>query len=128
MRVDKWIWTTWMTKSRTQAGEFCRAGRVLINGTKAKPSKLLKIEDEVSVEFPAGMKRYRVLQFLEKRGKEERAEGCFEDLNPAFAELAAEYKKVASAQKRDTRKVLGKYGDNKMSKKDRRQRREFEGR
>ena len=126
MRVDKWIWTTWMTKSRTQAGEFCRAGRVFINGIKVKPSKLLKIDDEVSIEFPAGIKRYRVLQFLEKRGKEERAEGYFEDLNPAFVELAAEYKKVASAQKRGARKILGKYGDNKMSKKDKRARRVFE--
>lgn len=126
MRVDKWIWTTWMAKSRTQAGEFCRAGNVLINGTKAKPSKLLKIGDEVSVVFPAGIKKYKVIQFLEKRGKQESAEGFFEDLNPAFAEIAAAHKKVASAEKRDTRKVLHRYGDNKLSKKDRRARREFE--
>jgi len=128
MRVDKWIWTTWMTKSRTQAGEFCRAGNVLINGTKVKPSKILKLGDEVSVVFPAGIKKYKVLQFLEKRGKEEAAEGFFEDLTPGFAEMAAEHKKVASAQKRDTRKILGRYGDNKPSKKDKRARREFEER
>jgi ribosome-associated heat shock protein Hsp15 len=127
MRVDKWIWTTWMAKSRTQAGEFCRAGNVLINGVKAKPSKILKIGDEVSVIFPAGEKKYRVLEFLEKRGKQESAEGFFEDLNPTFESLAAEYKKSASAQKRDTRKILGRYGDNKLSKKDRRMRRELEG-
>ncbi len=126
MRVDKWIWTTWMAKSRTQAGEFCRAGNVLVNETKAKPSKKLKLGDEVSVVFPAGIKKYKVIQFLEKRGKQESAEGFFEDLTPGFATLAAEHKKVASAQKRDTRKILGRYGDNKMSKKDRRARREFE--
>lgn len=126
MRVDKWIWTTWMAKSRTQAGDFCRAGNVLINGTKAKPSKILKIGDEVSVIFPAGIKKYKVLKYLEKRGRQESAEGFFEDLNPGFAELAAEYKKVASAEKRDARKILGRYGDNKLSKKDKRARRDFE--
>jgi ribosomal 50S subunit-recycling heat shock protein len=100
-------------------------GNVLINGTKAKPSKILKTGDEVSVVFPAGVKKYRVLGFLEKRGKQESADGFFENLNPVFESLAAEYKKSASAQKRDTRKILGRYGDNKLSKKDRRARREF---
>lgn len=127
MRVDKWIWTTWMAKSRTQAGEFCRAGTVLVNGKKAKPSKVLKIGDEVSVVFPAGIKKYKVLDFLEKRGKQESAEGYFEDLNPVFHELAQEHKKVSAAQKRDIKKVQLRYGDNKTSKKDRRARREFEG-
>ncbi len=115
-----------MTKSRTQAGEFCRGGSVLVNGTKVKPSRKLKIGDEVSVVYPAGVKKYKVLDFLEKRGKQELIAPYFEDLNPAFAELASAYHKVASAEKRDTRKVLGRYGDNKISKKDKRARREFE--
>jgi ribosome-associated heat shock protein Hsp15 len=126
MRVDKWIWTTWMTKSRTQAGEFCRAGRVLINGKKSKPAKLIKIGDEISVEFPAGTKKYRVLQFLDKRGKETMAEGCFENLSPGFAEMVAEHKKVSSAQNRDTRKVKFRYGDGRESKKDKRARSAFQ--
>ena len=126
MRVDKWIWTTWMTKSRTQAGEFCRGGNVLVNGTKVKPSRSLKIGDEVSVIFPAGIKKYKVLDFLEKRGKQELAEPYFEDLNPAFAELASAYHKVAAAEKRDVKKVQLRYGDSKISKKDRRARRDFE--
>lgn len=114
-----------MAKSRTQAGDFCRAGKVFINGTKVKPSKILKIGDVVEVEFPAGMKKYKVINFLEKRGKQESAEGFFEDLNPGFAEMAAAHHKIASAEKRDTRKILGRYGDNKMSKKDKRARRDF---
>ena len=115
-----------MAKSRTQAGEFCRGGSVLVNDKKVKPSRTLKLGDEVSVVFPAGIKKYKVLDFLMKRGKQESAEGYFEDLNPAFAELASAYHKVASAEKRDTRKVLGRYGDNKISKKDKRARRDFE--
>ena len=115
-----------MAKSRTQAGEFCRAGMVLINGTKVKPSKILKIGDIVSVIFPAGIKKYKVLDFLDRRGKKESADGYFEDLNPAFEQLAKEHKKVASAEKRDVKKVQLRYGDNKISKKDRRARRAFE--
>ncbi len=125
MRVDKWIWTTWMVKSRTQAGEFCRSGRVSINGNKVKPSKLVKIGDEVSVEFPAGVKRYKVLKYLEKRGKEEMADGYFENLSPKFETIAIEHKKIESAQKRDDRKVKFRYGDGRESKKDKRKRDKF---
>jgi len=115
-----------MVKSRTQAGEFCRAGKVLVNGVKSKPAKNLKLEDVVEVEFPVGTKKYRVLRFLEKRGKEEMADGCFEDLNPAFGEIAAEKTKEISTQKRDTRKTKFRYGDGRESKKDKRSRRDFQ--
>lgn len=125
MRVDKWIWTTWMAKSRTEAGELCRAGKVSINGNAVKPSKLVRIGDAVTVSFPAGDKKYRVLEFLEKRGKREMANGCFEDLNPAYAQLAAEHRTERAAQRRESQKTKYRYGDGRGSKKDRRDRDQF---
>lgn len=127
MRVDRWIWTTWMAKSRTEAGEFCRAGKVAINRTAVKPSKMVKIGDEVTVTFPAGDKKYRVLKFLEKRGKREMADGCFEDLNPGYEQLAAEHRTAHAAQRRESQKTKFRYGDGRGSKKDRRDRDQFWG-
>ncbi len=126
MRIDKWIWTTWMVKSRTQAGDFCRAGRVSVNGVKVKPAKIVKIGDEVAVEFPGAVKKYRVLRYLEKRGKEEQAAGCFADLNPDFSAEILAYKQGEFNHKQKERKIKFRYGDNKISKKDRREKRKFE--
>lgn len=51
-RIDKWLWTVRIFKTRTQAAEACKKGRVKINDTEVKPSKELKVGDSVSVRKP----------------------------------------------------------------------------
>ena len=71
-----------MVKSRTLAGQMCKAGRVWINGEKAKPSKELKLDDLVEVDHKSVLKRYRVLGFIPKRVSAELAAANYEDLSP----------------------------------------------
>ena len=82
MRVDKWIWAMWIAKSRTEGTEMCTLGRVMVNGEKAKPAKFLKIGDIVQAQLKGYGKRYKVVGFLEKRGSQEMALRCFEDVTP----------------------------------------------
>ncbi|MFC1419431.1 RNA-binding S4 domain-containing protein [Streptacidiphilus cavernicola] len=49
VRVDSWIWSVRLTKTRSLAAAACKAGHVRVNGDKAKPAQVLKLGDEVRV-------------------------------------------------------------------------------
>ncbi len=51
-RIDKWLWTVRIFKTRTIAAETCKKGRVTINQTEAKASKEVKVGDLVTVRKP----------------------------------------------------------------------------
>lgn len=64
------------------AGDFCKAGKVRINDEKVKPAKKIQVGDMVTVDFKDFLKRYKVLDFVEKRVSAERAALCYEDCSP----------------------------------------------
>lgn len=66
-RLDKWLWAARIYKTRTLAADACKNGRVAINGAQAKPSRSLKVGDEVSVRKSPVTYTFRVLQTIEKR-------------------------------------------------------------
>lgn len=68
MRVDKWLWAVRVFKTRSDAAEACRTGKVTINGTEAKPSKELKEGDILTVKkVPIMRYSYKVLGLVERR-------------------------------------------------------------
>jgi ribosome-associated heat shock protein Hsp15 len=49
MRVDKWLWTARLFKTRGLAAEAVKGGRVHINGIAVKPSREVQVGDELEV-------------------------------------------------------------------------------
>ena len=45
-RVDVWLWAVRVYRTRSIATAACKAGHVSINGTKVKPSHLVRVGDE----------------------------------------------------------------------------------
>ena len=66
-RIDKWLWASRIFKTRTIAAEACKKGRVSINGTQVKPSRMIKQGEVIQVKKPPVTNSFKVLQAIEKR-------------------------------------------------------------
>lgn len=49
MRVDKWLWTARLFKTRSLAADAVKGGRVHVNGIAVKPGREIKMGDELEV-------------------------------------------------------------------------------
>lgn len=50
MRLDKFLKVSRLIKRRTVANDVAEQGRILVNGTSAKPAKQLKVGDIITIE------------------------------------------------------------------------------
>ena len=66
-RIDKFLWAIRAFKTRTDATDACKGGKVKIAGVNAKPSKEVKPGDILSVKKGSVTYTYKVLQPLERR-------------------------------------------------------------
>jgi ribosome-associated heat shock protein Hsp15 len=66
-RIDKWLWAVRVFKTRTIAAEACKKGRVMINGSQVKASRMVKSGDVIQVKKPPVTYSFKVLQAIEKR-------------------------------------------------------------
>jgi ribosome-associated heat shock protein Hsp15 len=59
-RIDKWLWSVRIFKTRSIASEYCKKGRVLINSNSAKPAKEIHAGDIIIVRRPPITYSFRV--------------------------------------------------------------------
>ncbi len=67
VRIDKYLWAVRVYKTRSQASEACRKGRVMIDEMPAKPSKVVKAGEIIQVKKMPIVYSYRILDPIEKR-------------------------------------------------------------
>jgi len=63
VRVDRWIWSVRLIKSRSLASTAAKAGHVRVNGERAKPAQSVKVGDEVRL-YHAGRERIVIVRRL----------------------------------------------------------------
>lgn len=80
VRIDKWLWAVRIYKTRNQAADACRKGRVLVNGLEAKASREIKLEDIVIVRKLPVIYTYKVKQVIDKRQSAKLITEFLEDL------------------------------------------------
>jgi len=67
-RVDKWLWAARFYKTRSLATDAVAGGRVHVNGVRVKPSKEIRVDDELELTFGSLRRTVVVAGLSEKRG------------------------------------------------------------
>lgn len=83
MRVDRWLWSVRALKTRSAAGQSCRAGHVRVNDRPAKPATLVRVGDRVEVRTGSRRRLLEVREVIGTRVGAPRAAECFIDHSPA---------------------------------------------
>lgn len=66
-RIDKWLWTVRIFKTRSIATDECKKGRVRVNDAEIKPSKEVKAGDTIKVRKPPVVYSYVVKDIPKSR-------------------------------------------------------------
>ncbi len=114
LRIDKYLWSIRLFKTRSLATEACKAGRVKLLGQNIKPSYVVKIGDEYSIQKGIERKVIRVLSLLDRRVDAKTAVLHYEDKTPVEETYAFKSAFHAPILKRDR-------GTGRPTKKDRRE-------
>ncbi|MBP8678074.1 Heat shock protein 15 [bioreactor metagenome] len=66
-RLDKFLWSIRVFKTRSEAADACKSGRVKVNGTEAKSSREIKSGDGVTVRKGIVTYSFNVKTPIDKR-------------------------------------------------------------
>ncbi len=67
IRIDKWLWAVRIFKTRSIATEACKKGRIYVDDSQAKASRIIKPGDVISVKKPPVTYKFRVEALIGKR-------------------------------------------------------------
>ena len=77
LRFDKWLFFARFFKTRSLAQEAIEGGRVHIGDEKVKPSRLVKVGDEIHLRKPPYDFHFKVLGLADHRGPATEAERMY---------------------------------------------------
>ena len=81
-RIDKWLWSVRIYKTRTLASDEVRSGKVKINQSNAKPASNVQAGDLVTVKKNGFNFQFKVIEVIEKRVSAPIAQQCYQDHTP----------------------------------------------
>jgi ribosome-associated heat shock protein Hsp15 len=86
MRVDKWLWTARLFKTRALAAGAVRGGRVHVDGVAAKPSREVGPGDELEITIGTVRRTVIVRGAAERRVSAAEAARLYEETETSIAE------------------------------------------
>ena len=119
-RIDKWLWAARIFKTRTNAADSSKNGRVAVNGVNVKPSRMVKAGDVVSVRKPPVTFSFRLLKPIEQRVGAKLLPEIYENVTPQDQYDLLEMTRISGFVNRAR-------GTGRPTKKDRRQMDAFVG-
>ena len=112
-RLDKFAWSVRLAKTRSLSAEAISKGKICLNGQSTKPSKEVKLGDEIQVIRHTTTFTFRIIQLLKSRvGAKLVSEYIIDITTPEEIEKYNVYRLNQSSYKT--------HGTGKPSKKDRR--------
>lgn len=113
-RIDKFLWSVRLFKTRNQASTACRAGKVRMGDQAVKPSREVKLLDVIVVRVWNMTRTIRVKELLHNRVGAKLVEVYIEELTPPEEFERAEMLRKLNAERRDR-------GTGRPTKKERRE-------
>ena len=81
-RIDKYLWSIRIYKTRALASEACKKNRVLINGMSVKPSRSVAPGETIQVKKVPVNYYYKVVEPIQKRVGAKLVADAMEDFTP----------------------------------------------
>ncbi len=113
IRIDKWLWAVRLYRTRSQASEACRGGKVKLEGQNTKPSREVKVNDIIEVQQKGILKTVKVLKIHKNRVGAKLVPDLMEDLTSVEEYEKLEMINKLNIEQRDR-------GTGRPTKKDRR--------
>lgn len=82
VRIDKFLWSVRIYKTRSIASEACRRGRIIINSIQVKPSRSVFKDEIITVKKLPVIYTYRIIEPIENRVSAKLVSKYIEDLTP----------------------------------------------
>lgn len=82
VRIDKYLWSIRMYKTRAQAADACDSGKVKLNDNSIKASRAVKLGDIYELRNEGEKKIIKVTGIIEKRVGYPEAIKNYEDITP----------------------------------------------
>lgn len=101
VRIDKWLWAVRVFKTRSQATDSCKSGKVKIEDTSVKPSREVKLNEVIVVQVQHISKTLKVIGLLNNRVGAKLVPEYMEDLTPAEEYDKEKIKKEINYEYRD---------------------------
>ncbi|WP_179401891.1 RNA-binding S4 domain-containing protein [Burkholderia guangdongensis] len=90
LRIDKWLWAARFFKTRSLAADAVEKGRVRIGGAPVKPSKDVRVGDEVEISIEGVVWQIAVLGICDVRGPASVAQTLYAESEAGRAKRLAE--------------------------------------
>jgi ribosome-associated heat shock protein Hsp15 len=101
IRIDKFLWSVRIFKTRSIASEECRKGRIIINNVQVKPSRVVTKNEIITIKKPPVIYTYRVLEPIENRVSAKLVEQFIEDLTPEEEKIKLDFTQTGGTIYRD---------------------------
>lgn len=82
VRIDKWLWSVRLYKTRSIAADACKKGHISMNGVNLKPARTIKVGDVVQVRKSPITLSLKVLQAIENRVSAKLVPEMLQDVTP----------------------------------------------
>ncbi|MBS1232105.1 MAG: hslR [Bacteroidetes bacterium] len=82
VRIDKFLWSVRIYKTRSIATEACKKGRIIINNISVKPSRSVFKDEIITVRKLPLIYTYRIIQPVGNRVSAKLVNNYIEDLTP----------------------------------------------
>jgi ribosome-associated heat shock protein Hsp15 len=100
-RLDKYLWAIRVYKTRSEAADACKAGRVKVNGIEAKSSREVRESDVLTVRKLPVTYTYKIIQLVENRQPAKNVALYAENLTPAEEKNKLDKKNITVYIQRD---------------------------